>query len=142
MKNKYNVGEIVEITTPDSVYSSYSDMFKQFNFLNQKDNCPHLTKGDLVLVNGISTHPEQGVYLYACTNKEGEEFVIGEKGLQKSKAFKRNLNVAHFVIGGYDSKVTETKMDVGCTDIPKTELVAVIKTCLMIGFIKMEDIKP
>lgn len=142
MENKYNVGEIVEILNPDSLYSSYSEMFRYFNFLDQKENSPHLTKEDLVLVNGISIHPIYDVYLYACTNKEGEEFIIEEKGLQKSRAFKRNLNIAHFVIGGYDSKVTETKMDVGCKDIPKTELVAVIKTCLMVGFIKMKDIKP
>lgn len=82
--SKFKVGDIVEVKNPEAIYNAYTMMAKMMSLQNFHEMCSPMT-GDVCTVIAEEIHPRYSETLYGIKDKDGREFIIGERGIELIK---------------------------------------------------------
>lgn len=88
MKNKFNIGDIVYVSKPGMIHSTYVDMFKELGFINQVENSLYLAdqlhlKTKPWVVWAVTKHPIFKTFIYALQTLDSSQrqLLIQENGI-------------------------------------------------------------
>jgi hypothetical protein len=84
METKFKKGDIVKVSKPGYVYSTYDKMFDLFGFKNRSINCFNPKSNNAYTVVGVTLHADDpNNVLYGIVIIGGDELVVSEIGLTK-----------------------------------------------------------
>lgn len=123
MNNKFQINEVVTVRTTGAQYSTYWDMFATMGIDGSKK---YLAKQDeIVKIFDIKPHDITSDVVYGVVNKNGDEFLIGESGLDfLIEGRLKNVDVK--ISEEYTAVVSQRCIKVGCQTISAAKLQEII----------------
>lgn len=135
MNNKFQINEVVTVRTTGAQYTTYWDMFEAMKIDGSKK---YLAKQDEI-VKIFDMKPHSASYsdniVYGVVNKNGDEFLIGESGLDF--LVEGRLKTIEIEISPeYTAIVSQTCIKVGCQTISATKLQEIINAAKFTKLLK------
>ena len=123
MNNKFQINEVVTVRSTGAQYSTYRDMFATMGIDGSKK---YLAKQDeIVKIFDIKPHDITSDVVYGVVNKNGDEFLIGESGLDfLIEGRLKNVDVK--ISEEYTAVVSQRCIKVGCQTISAAKLQEII----------------
>jgi hypothetical protein len=125
------VGDIVRVVAPGATYSTYSDLFEELGFFNRTIN--NSFKEDTI-AQIFATKSENGNKLFAIRDREGNESLIGERGIVRV-SFEPRRHSPITISDSYTAIVTSEDIRVGCQTITKTTFLKIVDAAKKHGLI-------
>lgn len=123
MNNKFQINEVVKVTCTGNQYSTYWDMLAAMKIDGSKKY--QAKKDEIVKIFDVKPHDTDGLPLYGVVNRDGDEFLMGEKGLDF--LVEGRLKTIEIEISPeYTAIVSQTCIKVGCQTISATKLQEII----------------
>lgn len=135
MNNKFQINEVVTVRSTGAQYSTYRDMFATMGIDGSKK---YLAKQDeIVKIFDIKPHSDTYInnIVYGVVNKNGDEFLIGESGLDfLIEGRLKNVDVK--ISEEYTAVVSQRCIKVGCQTISATKLQEIINAAKFTKLLK------
>jgi hypothetical protein len=146
--SNYKIGQLVKVTNPGGVYSTFSTMFEKLGFRRKKRNDFVSSFRESAQIFAIDKHPDTGKELLALVDSMGNEVLISSSSVnplvfREHKTIKTKYVVGDFVrvtnpgevYAGYDRKFKE----LGFADTKRNANLGSMKKCAQIFGISTHD---
>ena len=135
MKDKFKVGDFVQVSIPYYTYTTYNEMFMKLGFKNTRVN-RSFAKGTVAQVFVIGHHPSTDDVMYGLIDAEGNECLMGPEGVIKPDFIKSRKIIHVKISSDYTANISSKGIEVGCQSIGAPTLQRIIDAAKEVGLIE------